>query len=158
MLNIWSKKWRPMLFPSKIFHAWGTSSPKRYPIRVLRLGTYDRHDYCHLLLPKNWIYNCPICDVVFDTNQYLNSHISSVHKDSKPSCSVCDFNLAYQRSVDQHVMEVHDSRPYEQSIYTLTYQVFVKETTCPKSLTTELNLKLHNEAIPIRTLRSLWIF
>ena len=53
---------------------------------------------------------CPICDVVFVTNQHLDCHISSVHKENKPfSCSACEFNSACKQSVDQHVMEVHEN-------------------------------------------------
>ena len=62
-----------------------------------------------LLMPKNELQKCTLCNNSFRTKQNLNKHIAAVHELKKPFlCQFCSKEFARKEKLKQHVLTVHE--------------------------------------------------
>ncbi len=97
-----------------------------------RKEALDNHAIVHKDLPKD--FKCVTCGAAFNSQQYLNRHISRHFAEKKHKCRDCDKAFIDKRDYIVHISKVHGNhRPYGCSSCGMAYKTKQGLTTHLKS-------------------------
>ena len=80
-----------------------------------RKEALDNHAIVHKDLPKD--FKCVTCGAAFNSQQYLNRHISRHFAEKKHKCRDCDMAFIDRRDYVVHINKVCDLYPFSSQFY-----------------------------------------
>ena len=68
-------------------------------------------------------FQCSICNIVYKSEKYLKKHIAFEHEKSGGNlCNLCGKSFITKRQLDDHILVIHQGKPYKCHLCEATYE------------------------------------